>query len=70
MKVAIFAGGTGGHIFPGISIAEKFSKEEVIFFCSSRKLEKEIFSNNWIEEAENYLGSKPTVVAGRTLSAE
>ena len=45
MKVAIFAGGTGGHIFPGISIAEKFSKEEVIFFCSSRKLEKEIFSN-------------------------
>jgi len=31
---------------------------------------KEIFSNNWIEEAENYLGSKPTVVAGRTLSAE
>ena len=43
MKVAIFAGGTGGHIFPGISIAEKFSKEEVIFFCSSRKLEKEIF---------------------------
>jgi len=45
MRVAIFAGGTGGHIFPGISIAEKFRKEEVIFFCSSRKLERNIFAN-------------------------
>lgn len=45
MRVAIFAGGTGGHIFPGISIAKKFRKEEVVFFCSSRKLEKDIFKN-------------------------
>ena len=27
MKIAIFAAGTGGHIYPALSIAEKFGKE-------------------------------------------
>lgn len=44
MKIAIFAAGTGGHIYPALSIAENFKKEEVLFFASSRKLEKDIFA--------------------------
>ena len=43
MKIAIFAAGTGGHIFPALSIAEEFKREDVIFFASSRELEKKIY---------------------------
>ena len=43
MKIAIFAAGTGGHIFPALSIAEEFKKDDVIFFASNRDLEKQIF---------------------------
>ena len=30
MKIAIYAAGTGGHIYPALSIAEKFGKENVL----------------------------------------
>ena len=43
MKIAIFAAGTGGHIFPALSIAEEFKKDDVVFFASSRELEKKIY---------------------------
>ena len=43
MKIAIFAAGTGGHIFPALSIAEEFKKDDVIFSASNRDLEKQIF---------------------------
>ena len=43
MKIAIFAAGTGGHIFPALSIAEEFNKDDVIFFASNRELEKQIY---------------------------
>ena len=43
MKIAIFAAGTGGHIFPALSIAEEFKKDDVIFFASNRELEKQIY---------------------------
>ncbi len=46
MKVAIFAAGTGGHIFPALSIAEKFRKENVLFFASSRDVEKKIYNQS------------------------
>ena len=46
MKIAIFAAGTGGHIYPAISIAEKFGKDNVIFIASNRELEKKIFSDS------------------------
>ena len=39
MKIAIFAAGTGGHIYPALTIAKEFNKD-IIFFASSRKLEK------------------------------
>jgi UDP-N-acetylglucosamine--N-acetylmuramyl-(pentapeptide) pyrophosphoryl-undecaprenol N-acetylglucosamine transferase len=44
MKIAIFAAGTGGHIYPALSIAENFKKDEVLFFASNRELEKQIYA--------------------------
>lgn len=46
MKLAIAAGGTGGHLFPGISVAEVLREKdpggEVFFIGSDRGLDKEI----------------------------
>jgi UDP-N-acetylglucosamine--N-acetylmuramyl-(pentapeptide) pyrophosphoryl-undecaprenol N-acetylglucosamine transferase len=46
MKIAIFAAGTGGHIYPALSIAEKFGKENVLFIASNREIEKKIYKNS------------------------
>ena len=37
-KIAIVAGGTGGHIFPAISLLEQLiiEKKEIIFFSDTR----------------------------------
>lgn len=43
MKLIIVAGGTGGHIYPGIAIAEKLSKKaDVLFIGSYEGLEKDL----------------------------
>ena len=46
MKLAIFAAGTGGHIFPALSIAGQFKKEQILFFASNRTIEKNIFKKS------------------------
>ncbi|MDP2268272.1 MAG: glycosyltransferase, partial [Deltaproteobacteria bacterium] len=45
MKIIIAGGGTGGHIFPGVAIAEEFIKKEkaaILFVGTGKKLEKDI----------------------------
>ena len=46
VKVIIAGGGTGGHLFPGIAIAEEFQKREqkniVLFIGTDRGMEKNI----------------------------
>jgi UDP-N-acetylglucosamine--N-acetylmuramyl-(pentapeptide) pyrophosphoryl-undecaprenol N-acetylglucosamine transferase len=48
MKIGIAVSGTGGHIYPGISIAELCldKKHEVIFFCNKGNLSSKILENS------------------------
>jgi len=50
MKVLIAAGGTGGHIYPGIAVANEImrrdSESEVLFVGTARGLEKKIVPEN------------------------
>src|SRR4030042_6498211 len=45
-KVVIAGGGTGGHLFPGIALAEEFTRRkegwEIIFIGTGREVEKRI----------------------------
>jgi UDP-N-acetylglucosamine--N-acetylmuramyl-(pentapeptide) pyrophosphoryl-undecaprenol N-acetylglucosamine transferase len=46
VKVIIAGGGTGGHLFPGIAIADEFMRrghEEILFVGTGNALEREIF---------------------------
>ncbi len=50
MRVIIAGGGTGGHLFPGIAIAEAFQKRdptsEVLFVGTDRGIEKRVVPEN------------------------
>ena len=52
-RIAIAAGGTGGHIFPAITTAKAILKKspetEIKFFCSRREIELEIYKKNNIQ---------------------
>lgn len=47
-RIVFFAGGTGGHIYPAIAVADELLKNhnlnEIIFFISGKSIEKSIFS--------------------------
>lgn len=49
MKIVITAGGTGGHIYPALSIIEKIKKEnpsaEFLYIGNSKRMESEIVPN-------------------------
>jgi len=49
MKVIIAGGGTGGHLFPGIAIAEEFLRRDqtssILFIGTKRGLEKRVLGN-------------------------
>lgn len=44
MKIAIVAGGTGGHIYPALTLAEELEKRgnEIVFFGSIDRMEKDV----------------------------
>lgn len=48
MKIAIVAGGTGGHIYPAIALAEGLVKKghDITFFGSNDRMEKEVIPSN------------------------
>ena len=52
-KIALVAGGTGGHIFPAISLGKWIEKNDekvsVIFFCGNRNLEQDIYFSQGIK---------------------
>lgn len=49
LRVVIAGGGTGGHLFPGIAIAEAFVKRaagtEILFVTSGKKIEETVLAN-------------------------
>lgn len=47
MKIAIVAGGTGGHIYPALTLAESLKERghEIVFFGSNDRMEKDIIPN-------------------------
>ena len=53
MKIAIFAAGTGGHIYPALSIAENFKKDDVVVVLlhdsGSRYIGK-IYNDEWMKK--------------------
>lgn len=70
MKVLIAAGGTGGHIYPGIAIAKEIlrrdAKSKVLFVGTARGLETKIVPDNGFELALiNSAGLKNVGLAGK-----
>lgn len=62
MRWTICAGGTGGHLIPGIALAEEIKRrgEELIFFSGTREIEKHILKNKPFKiyhlEVEGFVG--------------
>ncbi len=70
MKLLIAAGGTGGHIYPGIAVAKEIlrrdASSEVLFVGTSRGLETRIVPENGFQLALiNSAGLKSVGVAGK-----
>ena len=70
MKVLIAAGGTGGHIFPGIAVAkeimERDAESEVLFVGTARGLEKKIVPDSGFQlSLINSAGLKNVGVVGK-----
>ena len=70
MKVLIAAGGTGGHIYPGIAVAKEImsrdERSEVLFVGTSRGLETRIVPENGFQlSLINSAGLKNVGLAGK-----
>jgi len=52
--IAVVAGRSGGHIVPGITIAQQYKKKnndyQILFFATNNALDKQIIENNSIEK--------------------
>lgn len=70
MKVLIAAGGTGGHIYPGIAVANEImdrdAESEVLFVGTARGLEKKIVPDSGFQlSLINSVGLKNVGIAGK-----
>lgn len=70
MKVLIAAGGTGGHIYPGIAVAKEIlrrdAESEVLFVGTARGLEKKIVPENGFQlSLINSAGLKNVGIVGK-----
>lgn len=70
MKILIAAGGTGGHIYPGIAVAKELMRRdaasEILFVGTSRGLEKRIVPENGFQlSLINSAGLKNVGVVGK-----
>ena len=70
MKVLIAAGGTGGHIYPGLAVANEImsrdAESEVLFVGTARGLEKKIVPENGFQlSLINSAGLKNVGVVGK-----
>lgn len=70
MKVLIAAGGTGGHIYPGIAVAKEILRRdadsEVLFVGTARGLEKKIVPENGFQlSLINSAGLKNVGIVGK-----
>lgn len=54
LRVVIAGGGTGGHLFPGIAIAEAFKKRQpqsrILFVTSGKKIEETVLAKTQFEK--------------------
>lgn len=69
MKVLIAAGGTGGHIYPGIAVARELNRRdkdvEILFVGTARGLETKIVSDNGFQlSLIHSIGLKNTGIVG------
>ncbi|MBK6591018.1 MAG: glycosyltransferase [Acidobacteria bacterium] len=74
MKVLIAAGGTGGHIYPGIAVAKEIMRRdpesEVLFVGTARGLEIRIVPENGFQLALiNSTGLKNVGIVGKIKGA-
>lgn len=62
MKIAIVAGGTGGHVYPAITLAEELQKRgnEILFIGSSTRMEKDVVPKSGF----NFIGLDVDIFAG------
>lgn len=66
MKIAIVAGGTGGHIYPALTLAEGLKEKghEIVFFGSNDRMEKDIIP----ECGYKFIGLDITSTQGNILT--
>lgn len=66
MKIAIVAGGTGGHVYPALTLAEALEKrgDEILFIGSSTRMEKDLIP----QKGYKFIGLDVDIFAGGLLN--
>ena len=73
MKFILTAGGTGGHIYPALSVLDEIKKDknnEYLYIGTKDRMESDLIPSMWIpyEGLEIYGLSKTNIICDRRLS--